>query len=62
MVQAARERVAQISLRMDTLEFCGADKAVEGSGTFATGVGCTEQLALVGRFVLGRGLETSLVR
>lgn len=40
MVGDAREHVAQIGLRIDAVEFCGAHEAVDGSGALTPGI-CT---------------------
>lgn len=42
MVGDAREHVAQIRLGIDAVEFCGANEAVAGGGTFVAGV-CTSE-------------------
>lgn len=44
MVSDACEHVAQIRLRIDAIEFCGANQAVDGGGTFAARVCSSEQI------------------
>jgi 2-succinyl-5-enolpyruvyl-6-hydroxy-3-cyclohexene-1-carboxylate synthase len=44
MVGNSCEHVAQIRLRIDTVEFCGANQAVDCGGTFAARVRTSKQI------------------
>jgi hypothetical protein len=44
VIRDACEHEAQIRFRIDAVEFCGANEAVDCGGTFAAGVCSGEQL------------------
>ncbi|BEU25690.1 hypothetical protein PBP221_58300 [Paraburkholderia sp. 22B1P] len=68
VVGDAREHVAQIGLRIDAVEFCGANEAVDGSGALTPGIGTGKQVIAPtdGKFAIilpisGRKLKSIIV-
>jgi len=46
MIGDTRQNLAQIRLRIESVEFCRANQAVDGSSTLAARVGTREQIVL----------------